>query len=90
MLLSAFITLMICSTCFGHLYAYHQELTIIYHCSQHGTSASWVLMVVRCRLAGCVAGLAATAVASYCCGLAGCVAGLAATIHYISSKILNI
>jgi hypothetical protein len=28
-----FITLMICSTCFGHLYAHHQELTIIYHCS---------------------------------------------------------
>jgi hypothetical protein len=54
-----FITLMICSTCFGHLYAHHQELTIIYHCSPHGTSASWALMVVKCGLAGYVAGLAA-------------------------------
>jgi hypothetical protein len=33
-----FITLMICSTCFGHLYAHHQELTIVYHYSPHGTS----------------------------------------------------
>jgi hypothetical protein len=38
-----FITLMICSTRFGHLYDIHQELTIIYHCSPHGTSASWGL-----------------------------------------------
>jgi hypothetical protein len=55
---------MICSTCFGHLYAHHQELAIIYHCSPHGTSVSWVLMVIRCGLAGYVAGLAATAVAT--------------------------
>jgi hypothetical protein len=57
---------MICSTCFGHLYAHHQELTIIYHFSPHRTSASWVLMVVMCGLAGYVAGLAATAVATLC------------------------
>jgi hypothetical protein len=36
----------------------------MYHFSPHGTSASWVLMVVRCGLAGCVAGLAVTAVAA--------------------------
>jgi hypothetical protein len=34
-------------------------LTIIYNFSPHGTSASWALMVVRCGLAGYVAGLAA-------------------------------
>jgi hypothetical protein len=56
-----FITLMICSTYFGHLYAHRQELTIIYHSSPHGTSTSWVLMVVRCGLAGYMARLAATA-----------------------------
>jgi hypothetical protein len=43
--LMLFITHMICSTCFGHLYAHHQELTIIYHCSPHGTSASWYIIV---------------------------------------------
>jgi hypothetical protein len=59
-----FITLVICSTCFGHLCAHHQELKIIYHCSPRGTSASWFLMVVRCGLAGYVAGLAATVVAA--------------------------
>jgi hypothetical protein len=46
--LGLFITLMICSTCFVHIYAHHQEFTNIYHCSPHGMSASWVLMVVRC------------------------------------------
>ena len=29
MLLNAFIALIICSTCFGHLYAHHQELETI-------------------------------------------------------------
>jgi hypothetical protein len=33
----------------------------LYHCSPHGTSDSGVLMVVRCGLAGYVAGLAVTA-----------------------------
>jgi hypothetical protein len=56
-----FITLLICSTYFAHLYVHHQELATIYHCSPRWTSASWVLMVVRCGLAGYVAGLATTA-----------------------------
>jgi RsiW-degrading membrane proteinase PrsW (M82 family) len=63
MLLSAFYYTYDLLNMFRALFAHHQELTIIYHCSPHGTLASWDLMVVTCGSAGCVAGLAATAVA---------------------------
>ena len=49
-----FITLMICSTCFGHFYAHHQELEAISLLLPPMVCSAWLLVVgVRCRAAGC-------------------------------------
>ena len=63
-----FITLIICSTCFGHFYAHHQELetmcVITAYCVQY--LGCW-LSGVRCRAAGCHyrMGIGARLVSSY-------------------------
>ena len=41
-----FIELVICSTCFGHVYAHHQELATI-PLLQHVACRSWLLVVGR-------------------------------------------
>jgi len=41
-----FIELVICSTCFGHVYAHHQELATIL-LVRHVTCNSWLLVVRR-------------------------------------------
>ena len=47
-----FIALVICSTCFGHLYAHHRELETIL-CYYR----IWCVMAVRCRAAGYAFGM---------------------------------
>ena len=48
-----FIALTICSTCFGHFYAHHQELETIFVLLPPMVCSAWLLVVgVRCRAAG--------------------------------------
>ena len=48
-----FIALIICSTCFGHFYAHHQELETICVLLPPMVCSAWLLVVgVRCRAAG--------------------------------------
>ena len=47
-----FIALMICSTCFGYFYAYHQRLYVFYYCLGCAVLCCW-FSEVRCRAAGC-------------------------------------
>jgi hypothetical protein len=49
-----FIALMICSTCFGHVYALHQELETLCVLLPPMVCSAWLLVVGdRCRAVGC-------------------------------------
>ena len=49
-----FIELTICSTCFGHFYAHHQELDTEYMLLPPVVCNAWMLVVGgQCRAAGC-------------------------------------
>jgi hypothetical protein len=51
-----------CSTCFGHHYAHHQELEIIYRCLLPVVFGALVFKLsVRCGAEGCVSSLRAAA-----------------------------
>ena len=53
-----FIALIICSTCFGHFYAHHQELETICVLLLPMVCSAWLLIVgVRSRSAGCASGM---------------------------------